>query len=243
MKLTSNTVARLKAAAGKSEEIFFDDEVPGFGLRIRSEGSRTWIFQYKIGSKQRRMTLGSANAINLEQARNGYKTKDKDNKITVEVQGAVHLHARVKLGQDPAAEKEASRARVDDTFGKLVKQYLDFQKGNIRPRTLVEVTRHLEKQTAQLHALPIHTIDQRTIADKLNAIAKERGPIAANRARASLSSMFGWAMREGLAPSNPVANTNKREEQSRIRTLEPLRVAGNLESRLPTTTTAPSSSF
>ena len=41
------------------------------------------------------------------------------------------------------------------------------------------------------------------------------GPIrtvADNRARASLSAMFAWAIGEGLCDSNPVAGTNKQEE-------------------------------
>src|SRR5215510_9116593 len=41
------------------------------------------------------------------------------------------------------------------------------------------------------------------------------GGVTANRVRASLSACFSWAMREGLAPSNPVANTSKREERAR----------------------------
>ena len=35
-----------------------------------------------------------------------------------------------------------------------------------------------------------------------------------------MSAMFGWAMREGLAQANPVANTNKRAERPRDRVLK-----------------------
>ena len=45
------------------------------------------------------------------------------------------------------------------------------------------------------------------------------GPVTANRVRATLSTVFSWAMREGLATSNPIANTNKREERARDRVL------------------------
>jgi hypothetical protein len=45
---------------GKSEAIFFDDDIPGFGLRVRAGGSRTFVFQYKLGAKHRRMALGAA---------------------------------------------------------------------------------------------------------------------------------------------------------------------------------------
>ena len=50
MKLTQKTVAALALLDGKSEAIFFDDDLPGFGVRIRVGGARTWVFQYKLGS-------------------------------------------------------------------------------------------------------------------------------------------------------------------------------------------------
>ncbi|HZC55485.1 MAG TPA: Arm DNA-binding domain-containing protein, partial [Xanthobacteraceae bacterium] len=60
MKLTTVTVRTQALPAGKSEAIFFDDDIPGFGLRIRDGGSRRFVFQYKLSTKQRRMALGKA---------------------------------------------------------------------------------------------------------------------------------------------------------------------------------------
>ena len=58
VKLNKPTVERLKLPPGKSELIVFDEALPGFGLRIRAGGKRTWIAQYRAGAKQRRVTLG-----------------------------------------------------------------------------------------------------------------------------------------------------------------------------------------
>ena len=69
MKLTKINIAKVVVPSGKSEIIEFDDDVPGFGLRVRSGGSATWIFQYRQGSKQRRLSLGSAAAITAHDAR------------------------------------------------------------------------------------------------------------------------------------------------------------------------------
>ena len=41
MKLTQPTVNSLTLPLGKSDAIFFDDEVPGLGLRIRGGGKRS----------------------------------------------------------------------------------------------------------------------------------------------------------------------------------------------------------
>jgi integrase len=203
MNLTAQRASALKLKPGQTDRIEFDDAIPGFGLRLREGGGRSWIFQYKLGSKQRRLVLGKATAVSAGAARDI----------------ASKLHAKVKLGGDPAAEKATGKARAADTFGTLVEKYLEYQKDNIRERSLVEVTRHLNIHAKALHALPPLTVDQRTIADRLNAVARASGSVTANRTRASLSAMFGWAMREGLAATNPVMNTNKREEKTRDRVL------------------------
>lgn len=71
MKLTQKTVAALNLAKGKTETIIFDEELPGFGLRIRAGGARSWIYQFKIGHQNRRMTLGSLAALSPARARDG----------------------------------------------------------------------------------------------------------------------------------------------------------------------------
>jgi integrase len=73
--------------------------------------------------------------------------------------------------------------------------------------------------SASLYRLPVDTVDQRTIAERLSGIEKNSGAVTANRVRATMSAMFTWGMKEGLVLANPVANTNKREERPRDRVL------------------------
>ena len=88
MKLTQKAISGISLPAGRRESIFFDDGLPGFGLRVREGGSRNWVYQYKLGPKHRRITLGSLNAISPLKAR----------------ERAGELHAMVRLGRDPAGE-------------------------------------------------------------------------------------------------------------------------------------------
>jgi hypothetical protein len=59
MKLIKATVAGLALPAGKSDHIAWDDELKGFGLRLRASGQHVWVCQYQIEAQQRRLTLGS----------------------------------------------------------------------------------------------------------------------------------------------------------------------------------------
>lgn len=196
MKLSVKNSEGLKLPAKKTEHIFWDDDIAGFGLRLREGGSRNWIFQYRLGGKQRRISFGSASTLTAQKAR----------------EKAATLHAQVKLGQDPAGQKTESRARATETFGHILRPYLAHKKSALKPRTYVEVERHLLKNAKRVHELQIATIDRRTVAALLTDIAAANGPTAANHVRASLSAFFSWAMCEGLSETNPVIGTNRAVE-------------------------------
>jgi integrase len=205
MGLTVKDAEGLKIKPGKAERVVFDDKVSGFGLRIREGGSRTWIYQYRIGKKQRRMVLGSAKSVPLGLAR----------------ENAGKLEAKVKLGGDPAMDKATARREADNTFGVLVDQYLEARKSDWRPRSEAEITRHLTKHAKSLHSMPIAAISQRNVATLLSELAKDTGSITSNRVRASLCAFFGWVIREGirLPEGNVASYTEKRKEKSRDRVL------------------------
>ena len=205
MRLTRPNVARLAVPAGKTEIIVFDEALPGFGVRVRLGGKRTWIAQYRLGSKQRRVTLGTTDTLDPEEARRRAKS----------VLGAVHN------GDDPQARKAEARARASITLGTVAANYLErFAAERLRPKTLAETRRYLTVSWKPLHPLGLNDIDRRAVAVRLSEIARENGPIAANRARVALSAFFNWAMREGLSDGNPVIGTNRAaDERSRDRVL------------------------
>ena len=205
MRLTDKTTARLRLEQGQTDRVWWDEDISGFGIRLRDGGSRTWIYRYRIGSKQRSVILGSATAVPLAVAR----------------KNASGLAARIRLGEDPALDRDNARLEADNTFGVLAQQYLETRKAEWRPVTYTEIKRHLTKYAKPLHRVPIAAVSQRNIANLLNAIAKDAGDVTANRVRGGLCALFGWAMREGirLPEGNVAALTNKREEKSRDRVL------------------------
>jgi integrase len=193
MRLTKANISKVSVPPGKSEIIVLDDAPPGFGLRVRIGGSATFIFQYRIGAKQRRMNLRVANEQMLSQAR---KTAEQ-------------LYHQTKLGKDPAAEKAAARTKAAETFGSILRPFLAYKKRDLKARSYEECERHLLMHARRLQGLQIDAIDRRTIGALLTALATNNGPSLANSVRASLSGFFSWAMREGLSQANPVIGTNR----------------------------------
>jgi integrase len=94
-------------------------------------------------------------------------------------------------------------------MGAVVERFLKRQSERLRPRTLVEVERHLNVHLKALHRHQISAVDRGVIAAQLTKLAAEKGATVADHARTSLSTLFSWAMREGLVESNPVVATNR----------------------------------
>jgi len=203
MRLTVSNVRSLTLPAGKNEALVFDDDLPGFGLRLRAGGSRTWIFQYAIAGKQRRLTIGKTSAIDF--------TKAKDT--------AKNLYAQVRLGGDPAGEKAAAKVQTGETFQAAARAFLERQRGRVRPRTYTDIERHLLVNAKPLHALPLSGVHRRDVATILNAIGTSSGAVTANRLRSTLSAFYAWGLKNGIVEANPVIGTEQRPETSRDRVL------------------------
>jgi integrase len=193
MKLTQSVVEKLTPPAGKADFIAWDAALPGFGLRVREGGSRTFVAQYKIGLKTRRLTLGSTKKLTLEQARKEAKKQ----------------LANVAAGGDPQGEKAKARATATETFKAVTEGFIRHQTGRLRPSTMYSTRHYLLDYCRRLHDLNIAVITRREVASVLATIATDHGKVAADRARSALSAMFAWAVGAGLVDANPVIGTNK----------------------------------
>ncbi len=162
MRFTRQSITGLTPPPGKPYIIFWDEALAGFGLRINEGGSRMWVVQYRVAGKTKRETLGRMNTISLDEAR-------KRAKETL---------ARVHLGSDPHAEKKEAEARAAITFERIVERYLKQTKARLKPRSYMEVERHLNRHWAPLNGTPIHKINRAWVAVDLGEIAEENGPFA-----------------------------------------------------------------
>jgi integrase len=200
MKITTRTIAGLKLPRGKNDAIYFDDDMPGFGIRLRVSGAqvrRSWVAQYRNFGRTRRVLVGSAEILGAEQARAAAKK----------------VLARVTLGHDPQAEKIARRRKDTHSLRGVVADYLAFKQRTVRPRTYGEIVRYLTGHFFKpLHNIPIDQITRKDVAARLTKITLENGSITASRARIALSGFYAWAMGQGLAEANPVIGTTRPQE-------------------------------
>ena len=194
MKFTKPNVAGAKLPDGKTDHVYWDDDMPGFGLRLRGDSKR-WIIQYRIRGTQGRESLGDIRKVTLDAAR----------KI------ARQRFASVELGVDPAAEK-AKKKTADMaaklTLGSVADRYLDVKESELRPSTYRAVKLHFSRHWEPFRDRPIGGIKRADVAARLQELTKQCGRVGAARARTNLSALFAWAMGEGLCEENPVIATN-----------------------------------
>jgi integrase len=202
-RLTRRNVDRFKPDLDK-DVIVWDEDLPGFGLRLRPSGVRSWIVQYRNAqNRSRRVTL----------ARLGVLTPDEARKEARRILG------QVAQGADPAEQR--AELRVGVTVKELVDRYLNEHAETKKKPSSVKADRvNLAK-----HVIP--ALGQRRVVDVTRAdVAKlhhamRKTPGAANRVLALISKMFNLAERWGLRPdgTNPARHLERYAEKARERFL------------------------
>ena len=202
-KLTKRVIdaAEIQAA----EYFIWDDELPGFALRVLPSGRKGYIVQYRAGRRSRRMSLGPSTVLTCEQARTR----------------AIGIIAAARNGDDPAAERDAERKTI--TVKELAERF-DKEHVSVRVKeTTAKGYRRLIERTI-LPALGRHRVTEVTRADiaKLHHDLRHI-PYEANRCLEVISKMFSLAEMWGLRPdgSNPRKHIKKYAEEKRERFLSP----------------------
>jgi hypothetical protein len=103
MKLTDENLHLCVLPDGKSEKLYADDDLPGFGIRVRKDAKgrvrRKWFYQYraKADGSQHRLNLG-----NVDKPAPVAATKAR--------QDAAAKAERVQRGGTPQKERKDARA-------------------------------------------------------------------------------------------------------------------------------------
>jgi len=200
-KLTKRIVDAAEVRA--TEYFIWDDDIPGFGLRVLPSKRKSYIVQYRAGRRSRRMSLGLSTVLTCEQARTR----------------AIAIVAAAKNGEDPAAKRDAERQAI--TVKELAER---FDKEHISVRVKESTAKGYRRMLERviIPALGRHRVTEVTRAD----IAKihhdlRHIPYDANRCLEIISKMFSLAEMWGLRPegTNPRKHIKKYPEEKRERFL------------------------
>jgi Arm DNA-binding domain len=245
-KLTKRVVDNAEAQ-GK-DYVIWDDELPGFGLRVFKSGKRSYLIQYRSAGRSRRFTIGVHGVWTPEHAR-------REAKIQL---------GRVARGDNPAEERQLDYKAV--TVKELCQLYLkDFEAGLLlgkggRPKkatTMVtdmgRINRHIvpligTRRVKDLVKADINKVLKDIMAGKTRVSVKTKklrgkanvrgGAGTATRTVGLLGGILTYAVEAGIIESNPAHGIRKPKDNVRTRRLteaeyrtlgEMLRVAGRDE--------------
>ncbi len=187
-----------------SEVIFWDAALPGFGVRVKPNGTKSYLVQYRnrTNGRSRRKTIGKHGPLmSYAQAK----------------EIATGLLSDVIRGGDPVAEKKSLLAVpiVRD----LSRQYLELHaKPKKRPQSVANDMAMLDRFILpRIGGLPVPEVRHQDI-QALHISLKET-PYQANRTLSLVSKMFELSIKWGYRADNPARGVGKFDEEKRHRWL------------------------
>ena len=201
--LTDRKIASLKPEKNLIE--WWDEKIPGFGVRVSPKGKKTWFVMYRFAGLRRRFKFGRYPEVCLEEAR----------------RRARKALADVSESKDPAQYKKAEEALIKrerleaKTFGQLAQLYLD-EYARLNKRSWQEDERIIRKLlTPEFGTLNVKDIARTHVRGFLRGMAAKT-PVQANRTHACLRKIFNWAIKEELVdlegnPAAGISNPGGRE--------------------------------
>jgi integrase len=212
-KLTQRVVNA--AAATKGELFLWDDELPGFGLRVKESGAKSFLVQYRnANGRSRRLTVGRYGVLTVEEGRKAAKL----------------ALAEVVKGADPAESRKLARGAM--TIAELCREYLtkaeagliltrrgEAKSGSTLYTDAGRISRHIipligKRTVKDFTAIDAGKFQRDVIAGKSAADVKTKlrgraivtgGKGTAARTVGLLGGIFTYAVSEGYRLDNPVS--------------------------------------
>lgn len=208
--LTAIAVSALEPKAARYDVA--DSKVPGLVITVLPSGVKSWSVRYQFNGKDRRLTIGRAPTIKLDDARKAAARALQSVALNIDPQAA-KIEARLK-----AKVKTSDDAKVRDLYD-------DYIKRHVTPNTSASSLRVIQN-IFKLWILPrmgskrIADVTEQDVIDAYTA-AKRRGhATTGNKIFVQLRTFFRWGTRNLIFSNDPTSRQKKPyEEQSRVRIL------------------------
>ena len=196
-------IARKTLPPARGQQMLWDTDIKGFALRITPGGAKSFLLDYRVDGRQRRMTIGSFPDWSVQAARNAAKK----------------FKQGVDAGQDPMGQRHADRAAptLADVWERYEAEHLPRKAKRAQTD---ERGMWLKIILPQLGKLKLATIE----ADHIDQLHRDitqvrRTPVRANRVVEVLRSAFNQAIRWKWLSDNPASGVRKNAEEKRSRFL------------------------
>lgn len=208
MKLSKPVVEKLSTDG--RENVFWDDALHGFGVRVKPNGTKSYIVQYRnrITGRSRRQTIGQVGPLlSFANAR----------------KEAMRLLSEAAQGGDPVEAKQA--ARQAETVADLADQYLTH---HAKPK---KREKSVANDVSMLNGIIVPKMGKQKVAEvghrDIQALhnSLRATPYRANRTLALLSKMFALSVRWGWRHDNPAKGVERFPEEKRHRWLSDAELA------------------
>lgn len=203
INFTKSNLDALQIPISGKRDTYHDTKGSGLQLRVTSAGVKTFSVyrRIKCGDPER-ITLGRYPDMTIEQARR------EANRISLDISD----------GKNPAEVKRGHKREL--IFSELFTDYLERHskpKKKTWKEDQAQFRIYLEKP---LGKKKLSAIDRKSIARIHSDITRTGHAPTANRVKALLSSVFGWAISVGLWESNPATGIKSNKENQRDRFLQ-----------------------
>ncbi len=206
MKLTKNVINKLTySQKNGKQDIYWDDNLPGFGVRVYPSGKKSFVLKYRVTGRQHIKVVGRYGSLTLDQAR------DKAKKELVAIID----------NKDPLEDKK--KTRIGISFKEFCPIYIARHAKEYK-RTWVADQRRINKYL--IPAFGSLRLDAITRADvaKFYSDLVQKFPYEANRTIQQLSKMFERAKFWGYIKDehfNATKGVKQFKEKKRDRWIKP----------------------
>ncbi len=205
------------AEAGAKPYLVWDEKLSGFGLKVTPAGGKVYVYQYRLAipgkaeeTTPARYTIGKHGNLTPDQAR-----KRAQDLAALVAQGIDprELEADNRAAKEEAKRKAAEKARLESdlAFSRMADLWLaayEHEMGR-RPSSVADahlvVKNHLKPALADK---PMPHITRADLQPIIDVVSVEKKATRRN-IHAYASSLFGWAVKRGDIPRNPLADMAK----------------------------------
>ncbi|MBI6630363.1 tyrosine-type recombinase/integrase [Pontibaca salina] len=193
----NETFTRKADAPAKGNKLYRDGELTGFALRVTAAGSRSFVLNYTINKRERRMTIGNFPAWSAAAAKEEAKS----------------LRRAIDQGIDPLEER--IERREAPTVADLWSEYEKLHLPTLSPRSQTDQRGMWHNYILpDLGRVAVRELTSRQ-SDRLHAKISEATPTRANRVLEVLRRALNLSIRWGWIEKNPADGFRRNAEHSR----------------------------